>query len=76
MHQAFHIFKYLKNRNNSCISLDSSKVDVEWKGLHEHLPDARRAMMKKIYQDASKDVPVNAPLSRGKCFSNKLLCRC
>ena len=48
MHQAFHIFKYLKNHNNFWISLDSSKVYVEWKGLHERSPDARRAMMKKV----------------------------
>ena len=66
MHQALHLFKYLKNHSNSWIPMDPEKVDVRWTGPAEHSPNARRKMMKKIYQDATEDLPINAPAPLGK----------
>ena len=66
LHQAFHIFKYLRNHDNSWIPLDPCKLDVQWNGPYEQSPDVRREMMKKIYQDAKEDLPSNIPEPRGK----------
>ena len=66
LHQAFHIFKYLRNHENSWIPLDPCKLIVNWNGTDEQSPGTRREMMKKIYQDAEEDIPMNAPEPRGE----------
>ena len=66
LHQAFHIFKYLKAKDNSWIPLDPQKLDIKFTGPSEESPVLRREMMKRIYQDAQEDIPKNAPEPRGK----------
>ena len=66
LHQAFHIFKYLEGKPNSWIPLDPEKLDIKFGGPAEEMPELRREMMKRIYQDAKEDVPSNSPEPRGK----------
>ena len=66
LHQALHIFKYLENHDNSWIPLDPTKLDIKFTGPPEEAPERRRESMKKIYQDAVEEVPLNAPEPRGK----------
>ena len=66
LHQALHIFKYLENHENSWIPLDPTKLDVKFTGPADETPEKRRESMKKIYQDATEEIPRNAPEPRGK----------
>ena len=66
LHQVFHIFKYLEEKCNSWIPLDPEKLDIKFNGPADELPQLRREMMKKIYQDAKEDIPTNSPEPRGR----------
>ena len=66
LYQALHIFKYLENHDNSWIPLDPTKLDIKFTGPPEEAPERCRESMKKIYQDAVEEVPLNAPEPRGK----------
>ena len=46
--------------------MNLEKVDVQWTGAVEHSPEEVRKMVKKIYQDAIEDIPINAPVPLGK----------
>ena len=67
LHQTFHIVKYLDGKNNSWIPLDPERLTIKFNGPSNESPELRREMMKKIYQDAAEETPVNAPEPRGKC---------
>lgn len=67
LHQTFHIFKYLDGKNNSWIPLDPERLTIKFNVPSNESPELRREMMKKIYQDAAEETPVNAPEPRGKC---------
>ena len=56
LNQTFHVFKYLRNHDNSWIPLDPGKLDVSWRGRDEQSPEARKNMMKKIYQDVEQKI--------------------
>ena len=67
LHQALHVFKYLKDHKRSRIVFDPSYVDIN----DDHLPEEERAgfkakYMKELYPDAVEDLPPNAPKPRGK----------
>ena len=66
LYQAMHIFEYLKHHCNSWIPLDPNQLDVKFNGPPDETPELRRETMKKIYQDASEDLPSNAPEPRGE----------
>ena len=66
LHQAFHIFHYLKNHDSSWLPMDPQRLDLEYKGPEENSPNVRRNKMKLIYRDAMDEVPNNAPNPRGK----------
>ena len=67
LHQALHVFKYLKDHKRSKVVFDPTYVDI----TDEHLPLEERAefkakFMKELYPDAIEDVPPNAPKPRGE----------
>ena len=67
LHQALHVFKYLKDHNRSRVVFDPSYVDIN----DDHLsPDDRAATkakyMKELYPDAVQFKPGNAPRPRGR----------
>ena len=66
LHQAFHIFHYLRNHDSSWMPMDPRKLDINYVGPQDSSPTARREVMKKIYYDAEDEVPDNAPEARGK----------
>ena len=72
LYQALHIFEYLKNHCNSWIPLDPNELDVKFYGPPKEAPDLRCKSMKKIYQDAVEDLPLNAPESRGKAVQTNV----
>ena len=70
LHQALHVFKYLKDHKRSNIVFDPTYVDIN----DDHLPFEERASfkakyMKELYPDATEEVPPNAPKPRGKARS-------
>ena len=76
LHQALHVFKYLKDHNRSKCVFDPTYVDIN----DEHLNPEERASykakyMQELYPDAVEDLPPNAPPTRGRaiqitCFVN------
>ena len=67
LHQALHVFKYLKDHKRSKIVFDPTYVDIN----DDHLPFKERASfkakyMKELYPDATEEVPPNAPKPCGK----------
>ena len=67
LHQAFNIFKYLKDHKRSKCVFDPSYVDIN----DNHLPLEERAtykakFMKELYPDAMEYRPGNAPKPRGR----------
>ena len=67
LHQALHVFKYLKYHNRSKCVFDPTYVDID----DHHLPleeqSATRAkFMKELYPDAIEYKPQNAPKPKGK----------
>ena len=66
LHQALHIFHYLKNHNSSWIPMDPMKLDIEYKGPEEFSPESRRKSMKVIYREAMEELPENMPEARGE----------
>ena len=66
LHQTFHIFKYLEGTNISWIPLGPEKLTIKFNGPSSEIPESRREMMKKNYQDAAEEIPANAPEPRGK----------
>ena len=67
LHQALHVFKYLKDHKRSKMVFDPSYVDIN----DDHLPVEERAsfkakFMKELYPDAVEDKPLNAPKPRGR----------
>ena len=67
LHQALHVFKYLKDHKRLRCVFDPSYVDIN----DDHLPVEERAgfkakYMKEIYTDAVEEIPLNAPKPRGK----------
>ena len=67
IYQALHIFKYLEVHVKNESSFDPLYQN------HSHLEDSDRIIrdMKKIYADASEDLPPNAPMPRGKSIQIK-----
>ena len=70
--QALHIFHYLDMHNSSWMPMDPNKIDVEYKGSQDNSPDARRAVMKRLYPDAKEEIPDNMPEARGKSIQINL----
>ena len=76
LHQALHVFKYLKDHKRSKCVFDPTYVDIN----DDHLPREERSAtkakyMKELYPDAVEDKPINAPSPNGKrvqmtCFVN------
>ena len=66
LHQALHIFHYLKHHNNSWLPMDPQKLDIEWTGPAELSPENRRKAMKEIYREAKEEIPENMPEPRGE----------
>ena len=67
LHQALHVFKYLKDHNRSRCVFDPRYVDIN----DNHLPLEDRAVnkakyMSELYPDAGEDKPRNAPRPRGR----------
>ena len=67
LHQALHVFKYLKDHKRSKCVFDPTYVDIN----DDDLPFEERASfkakyMKELYPDAIEEVPPNAPKPRGK----------
>ena len=67
LHQALHVFKYLKDHNISRCVFDPRYVDIN----DNHLPSEDRAVskakyMSELYPDAREDRPRNAPRPRGR----------
>lgn len=67
LHQAVHIFKYLKDHKRSKIVFDPVPVYIH----DDHLQPTERstyraAFMKELYPDATEDIPKNAPSPKGK----------
>ena len=54
--------------------MDPMKLDIQWMGPADQIPDERRVMMKKIYPDAQEDIPVNAPKPLGKSVQINAYC--
>ena len=62
LHQALHVFKYLKDHKCSKCVFDPTYVDIN----DDHLPKEERSAtkakyMKELYPDAVEDKPNNAP---------------
>lgn len=67
LHQALHMFKYLKQHKESKIAFDPRYADVN----DNHLPYEQRAAykanyMKELYPDAVEELPRNAPKPLGR----------
>ena len=67
LHQALHIFKYLKYHKRSKCVFNPTYVDIN----DDHLPQEERSAtkakyMKELYPDAVEDNPTNAPSSKVK----------
>ena len=67
LHQALHMFKYLKDHNRSRIAFDPTYVSIT--DTH-HKPEDRAEFkakyMKELYPDAEELLPPNAPKPRGR----------
>ena len=67
LHQALHVFKYLKDHERSKCVFDPTYVDIN----NDHLPREERSAtkakyMKEIYPDAVEDKRTNAPSPKRK----------
>ncbi len=67
LHQALHMFKYLKDHNSSKIVFDPRYANI----TDDHLPreqqaDYKAMYMKELYPDAVEDIPKNAPKPLGR----------
>ena len=67
LHQALHVFKYLKDHKRSKIVFDPTYVDIN----DDHLPleersSTRAKYMKELYPDAVEEKPSNAPPPKGR----------
>ena len=73
LHQALHVFKYLKDHKRSKCVFDPTYVDIN----DDHLPREERSAtkakyMKELYPDAVEDKPTNAPPPKRKKGTNYL----
>ena len=67
MHQALHVFKYLKYHNRSKCVFDPTYVDINDHHLPKEEQSATRAkFMRELYPDAVEYKPQNAPKPKGK----------
>ena len=69
LHQALHVFKYLKDHKRSKCVFDPTYVDIN----DDHLPREERSAtkvkyMKELYPDAVEDKPTNAPPPKEKGY--------
>ena len=67
LHQACHVFKYLKDHNRSKLVFDQGLPEIN----DNHLEPTDRAefkakFMKELYPDAIEEIPQNAPKPKGK----------
>ena len=67
LHQALHVFRYLKDHKRSKVVFDPSYVNIN----DDHLPPEDRALskakyMSELYPDAIEEKPTNAPKPKGK----------
>ena len=74
LHQALHIFHYLKKHPNSWLAMDPMKLEINWRGAPEESPEIRRKLMREIYRDAFEDIPTNCPEPLGKKIQLNVYC--
>ena len=66
LHQAFHVFHYLRNHDTSWLPTNPKNLDLKYKGPEFFSPESRRKKMKSIYRNAIDEIPNNIPNSLGK----------
>ena len=61
-----HIFHYLKNHDSSWMLIDTTSLDVKYKGPQEGSTEKSREIMKRVYREAIEEIPDNMPMLRRK----------
>ena len=67
LHQALHLFKYLKDYNHSKCIFEPNYVDIN----DNHVPVEERSIyqakfMNGLYPNAVEDLPLNVPKPKGR----------